>query len=207
MINLEIDHFAVACESLPQGVEYVEDILGVSFSSQGTHPKMGTHNQLLSLGAQVYLEVISIDPDAAPPAYPRWFDLDAFSGAPRITNWICRTNSLSESIAQTPLDIGQPMSFERGKYCWAMAVPASGKLPFDGAIPALIEWEGSAHPATDLPENGCRFKGFEISHPQSQEVGRHLRSLGLSEPHSTVRTGEPSIRLNVTTPRGARTLT
>ena len=37
---------------------------------------MGTHNRLLGLGTNVYLEVIAIDTEAAPPARPRWFSLD-----------------------------------------------------------------------------------------------------------------------------------
>ena len=58
----------------------------------------GTHNLLLGLDDGLYLEVISIDPGAPQPAFPRWFDLDRFSGVPRISNWICRTDALGKLL-------------------------------------------------------------------------------------------------------------
>ena len=40
-------------------------LLGVPMAGGGKHPLMGTHNRLIGLG-DLYLEVISIDPDAPP---------------------------------------------------------------------------------------------------------------------------------------------
>ncbi len=47
----------------------------------GQHPRMGTHNLLISLGPASFLEVIVNDPDASTPAEPRWDDLEDLRAA------------------------------------------------------------------------------------------------------------------------------
>jgi hypothetical protein len=44
-------------------VGWVEDRLGVSLEAGGRHSAFATHNRLLSLGPDCYLEVIAVDPD------------------------------------------------------------------------------------------------------------------------------------------------
>ena len=171
---LELDHLAVAAETLAEGVEYVEDLLGVKMTPGGKHPLMGTHNQLLSLGPRAYLEVIAIDPGAPAPAHPRWFDLDRFSGAPRMTNWIARTDDLAGARAKAPDGVGDELALSRGDLRWRMLVPDDGILPFDGAYPALISWDGSAHPAAMLAYADCLFESLRIDHPDSENVTRSL---------------------------------
>jgi len=79
---MQIDHLVVCAESLEEGAAFVEAKLGVAMSAGGKHALMGTHNRLLSLGAEAYLEVIAIDPEAGPPGRARWFGLDLRSCAP-----------------------------------------------------------------------------------------------------------------------------
>src|SRR5690606_19696369 len=143
-----------------------EAALGVGLEPGGKHPFMGTHNRLLSLGPGEYLEVIAIDPDATAPDRPRWFRLDTFTGPPRVTNWILRTDELDAALAAAPPGAGQPVALERGPYRWRMGVPEDGRLPFDDAFPALIQWQGECHPAAALPDRGCRLRRLEIAHPK-----------------------------------------
>lgn len=206
MQKLEIDHFAVSCEALTQGVEYVADFLGVSPEVQGSHPQMGTHNRLLSLGPSVYLEVIAIDTEAPPPDYPRWFDLDNFSGPPRLTNWICRTSNLQSALTDAPLNTGQPISFEREKYNWDIAVPKDGKLPFSGGFPALIQWRGAAHPAPDLPQTAFQFKSVNVMHPQALDLKRSLAKYTIPQNVQVTDRAKLEIQITVETPSGERTL-
>lgn len=167
---LILDHIAVAAESLAEGAAHVEAALGVELSDVGHHDRMGTHNRLLSLGPGLYLEVIAINPDAEPPAQARWFDLDNFTGHPRLTNWIVRTDDLAAALAKAPPGMGAPISFARGSYLWQMGVPPDGRLPFDGAAPALIEWESALHPAERLPDRGCRLAGLTVEHPEAEAL-------------------------------------
>jgi hypothetical protein len=47
----------------------------------------------------------------------------------------------------------------------------TGKLPFDGLFPALIEWEGTAvHPAPRLPDQGVRLKALELHSPEAEAL-------------------------------------
>lgn len=167
---LVLDHIAVAAETLAEGAAHVEAALGVELSDIGLHDRMGTHNRLLGLGPGLYLEVIAINPDAAPPAQARWFDLDSFTGRPRLTNWILRTDDLATALAAAPRGTGAPISFARGPYLWQMGVPPDGRLPFDGAAPALIEWESALHPAARLPDRGCRLAGLTVEHPEAEAL-------------------------------------
>ena len=84
-MTLEFDHLAVCGETLAEATAHVEDVLGTSLEPGGVHVEMGTHNRLLSLGPGMYLEAIAVNPEAAHPGRPRWFDLDRFRGAPRLT--------------------------------------------------------------------------------------------------------------------------
>jgi hypothetical protein len=175
---LVLDHIVIAAETLAEGAAHVEAALGVALSDIGVHDRMGTHNRLLSLGPGLYLEVIAINPDAAPPAQARWFDLDHFRGAPRLTNWILRTQDLAEALAGAPDGMGVPISFARGPYLWQMGVPPDGKLPYEGAAPALIEWESALHPAERLPDRGCRLAGLTVEHPEAEALLAGYPALG-----------------------------
>ena len=70
------DHLVLAARDLDRGGAWLEDRLGVALTAGGRHSRMGTHNRLLSLGENFYLELIAIDPQAPPPDRPRWFGLD-----------------------------------------------------------------------------------------------------------------------------------
>ena len=199
---LTLDHLAVSAETLAEGVAAVETALGVTLAGGGQHPHMATHNRLLGLG-DLYLEVIAIDPDAPPPTWPRWFDLDHFSGPPRLTNWVARTDDLAAAVAQAPSGIGLPVALSRGPYRWQMAVPADGRLPFDGAYPALIQWQPPHHPTAALPESHVRLTRLELAHPQAEAL---RAALALTDPRLHIVPGPRAMRATFSTPHGPRTL-
>lgn len=202
---LALDHLAVAASTLQDGVAVVEEALGVSLAGGGEHPLMGTHNRLLGLG-DVYLEVISINPAAPAPDHPRWFDLDNFSGAPRLTNWICRTSDIEAAIASSPDGVGVPVDLARADLRWQMAVPADGKLPFDNAYPALIQWHGTAHPTTRLNDVGCRLLEVEVTHPQATTLKSALNGVFDDARVSILHGDVAGFRAEIQTPHGVRVL-
>lgn len=200
---LTFDHIAIAAETLEAGVEWVESALGVKLAGGGRHDVMGTHNRVMNLG-DIYLEVIAIDPDGATPPQPRWFDLDRFSGAPRLTNWILRCDDLAAAVAAGPAGLGRPMTFTRGEYHWQMAVPADGILPFDNAHPALIQWLNARHPVQSLPDIGVRLKTLTVAHPQAEAL---RAALPLTDPRVQIVPGpQKAITATFLTPQGERSL-
>jgi hypothetical protein len=203
---LAFDHLAIGAETLGAGVEAVEAALGVPLEQGGVHPAMGTHNRLLSLGQQEYLEVIAIDPDAPRPGHPRWFALDDFRGAPRPCAWIARTPALMPALARAPRGAGQPHALARGDFAWDMAIPDTGLLPFGGLFPALIAWKSKAHPAHALPDRGIRLRRLVLSHPKAAALRAALAPL-IEEARVAITLGaEPHLAAEFDTPAGARVL-
>jgi hypothetical protein len=202
---ITFDHIAVAGETLAAATAHVEDALGVPMQPGGEHAVFHTHNTLLGLADDFYLEAIAANPAAPEPDRPRWFDLDRFSGAPRLTNWICRCDDLDATLAALPEGFGTPVDLERGDLRWRMAVPDSGVLPFDNCAPALIQWMGDAHPAPRLTQQGCRLTEFEVRHPDATVLGALLAPL-LLDARITFQVGAPQLRAQVTTAQGPAVL-
>ena len=94
MLHTTLDHLVITAPSVETGIHYVQQTLGVGMERGGRHPRMGTHNALLRLGDDVYLEVIAVDPGAPPPERPRWFELDR-PGRPRLAGWVARTDDIA----------------------------------------------------------------------------------------------------------------
>ncbi|MGB7316451.1 MAG: VOC family protein [Planktotalea sp.] len=176
MFDLKLDHLAVSGESRDAARAHIEEALGIPMQAGGEHARFGTHNHLMGLKNGLYLEAISIDPNAPAPDRPRWFDIDNFSGPPRLTNWICSVGDMKAACAKWP-DAGDAIALERGDLRWQMAVPASGALPFDGMFPPLIEWAGTLHPASMLTPTDVSFKMLTICHPKAEALSALLGSI------------------------------
>lgn len=175
-MSLRLDHLAVSAGSRDAARAYVEDALGVSMQTGGIHDRFGTHNHLLGLQDGLYLEAISINPDAPEPDRPRWFDLDNFTGPPRLTNWICAVPDMAAAIQRWP-DAGDAIDLQRGDLRWQMAVPQSGALPFRGTFPALIQWAGQLHPAQMLDTADVRLTMLTVQNPQADALRALLGSV------------------------------
>jgi len=162
-----IDHLVIAARTLEEGARWVEGELGATLVAGGKHALMGTHNRLLALGERRFLEVIAIDPEAPAPARPRWFALDdpamraRLAKGPAFIHWVERTEDIEAALQEysEPVDI---LSLSRGRYRWRIGVPRDGRIPGNGTLPTLIQWEGE-HPADALPPSGCELVRFEHS--------------------------------------------
>lgn len=167
-----IDHLVVTAPTLEVGAAFVRDHLGAKPEKGGAHAKMGTYNLLLSLGATTYLEVIAIDPDARPPAQPRWFGLDHLRhDAPAsLAGWVARTKDLHAAGARASEDLGSIAAMTRGDLAWLITIPQDGVTPLDGCAPLLIEWQRGAHPASRLPDLGLRLARLELHHRQPERL-------------------------------------
>ena len=201
-MTLAFDHLAVMAETLEEGVAFVEETLGVSPTGGGQHPNMGTWNKVMRLGPGEYLEIITVDPGAEAPPHPRWFNLDHFSGPPRLASWICRSTDLEADLAQAVPEVGQGVPLSRGDLSWVIALSGDGKMPFDGAHPGFIEWKGP-HPADRMADLGLRLTGLSITHPDPALA----EVLKLSDPRVEILTGDAiSLSATIETPQGVRRL-
>ena len=208
----EIDHLVVAAHNLAQGAAWCEATLGVSPGPGGRHAFMGTHNRLLAIGSaafpRVYLEIIAIDPDAPPPARPRWFGLDnpvlqqALQQAPCLLHAVARTPDIARlraGLVALHLDPGEVLAAERdtpqGRLAWRILVRADGVIGCGGALPTLIEWQGR-HPAQTMAPSSVALVSVELGGLPRRAVDL-LQLRGVT----ALPTG-PALRVTLDTPRG-----
>ncbi len=201
---LRLDHVAICAETLESGAAHVEAALGVPLAPGGRHEGLGTHNRLLSLGPEHYLEVIAADPGQPTPGVARLLGLDAFMGAPRPGGWVLSTDDLEAALAAAVPGLGAPRDLARGDIRWRMTLLPEGRLPFDGLHPALIEWRSPRRPPAGLPDRGCRLLAVQLWHPQAEALAAALKPLGA--PLVRVGEGVPAMAFEIETPGGVVTL-
>ncbi len=170
---ITLDHLAIFAPSLALGRDWVRETLGVVPSPGGQHPQMGTHNELLRLGDDMFLEIIARDPDAVrPTAHAPWFELghDAATQANwdqgiRLRGMVARTSDLAHAVSRAPDEFGTPMRVTRGTREWMFAIRGDGTLPLGGALPHVMDWGGQGPAGPKLPDLGCRLLHLVLETP------------------------------------------
>lgn len=186
MLSSAIDHLVVTAPTLASGIQYVERTLGCKMQPGGQHPRMGTHNALLKIGVDCYLEVISIDPHAVVPRRKRWFELDALlpETRPRLATWVMRTNDIDRVTNSTDHALGVVEEMSRGTLEWQITIPPDGRLPFHGIAPAVIQWKDDVHPASKLGESFVSLLQLVGRHPAAQQITAQLNAAHFEGPFS-----------------------
>ncbi len=217
-----VDHLVYGVPELAPAVARLEALLGVAPVPGGSHEGRGTHNALLALGGEAYLEVIAPDPAQPEPPSPRPFGLNDLtaprlitfavhaaprapdaprtSAAQRLEQW--RRQAAARGYDPGPVAAGGRRRPDGGLLRWHLC--QRRELPFAGVVPFLIDWGTEVSPAAGAPP-GCRLLRLEARHPQPPEVGAALRALGVELP---VRPGPaPALRATLASPRGEAVLT
>jgi aminoglycoside 6'-N-acetyltransferase len=178
-----LDHLVILAPDRDGGTAWLSSVLGVPLQSGGEHPRMGTHNTLLRLGNDRYLEVLAANPAAPRPDRPRWFGLDAEAGLrpAHLAAWVVRTDDIEAAVARSPIPLGRIETMSRGSLEWRITIPADGSLPLGGAAPLLIQW-GTGHPATTMTDVGCSLVGLDVRHPEAAAIRRLLAAVGFAGP-------------------------
>ncbi|MFJ3044589.1 VOC family protein [Herbaspirillum chlorophenolicum] len=210
-LRTEPDHLVVTAASLAQGMDWVEQKLGLSMAPRigGEHVRLGTHNALMSLGPGFYLEVIAVDPLAPAPSRPRWFGLDTQEdhASPRLAHWVARTGDIHAALQASPLKPGIVEEMSRGALHWLITIAADGRLQCDGLLPSLIQWQSQPHPATALPDLGCRLVTLEGRHPQAGALSASLHAIGLDDQRIVLHEAKvAALSAVIMTPHGIRVL-
>jgi hypothetical protein len=181
-----LDHIVIAAHSLEQGAEYLRGMLGVEVPPGGKHQSMATHNLVMQLGNDAYLEVIAIDPDGETPRHPRWFALDtpylraAIRERPRLVTWVVNTADLQSLAAGAGFDIGTPTALSRDSLSWEIALPDDGRLLAAGMLPYCIQWHSSPHPSRNMADNGCLLQELNIHHNRPHWLNDRLDAIEAS---------------------------
>ncbi|MBB4267262.1 VOC family protein [Roseospira visakhapatnamensis] len=209
---LALDHITVVATTLEAGIAHVRAHLGITAPAGGAHPRMGTHNHLLRLGDTEFLEIIAIDPAAAPPGRPRWFDLDTPKDHDAaLATWVLRTPDLDASLGPAAATAGRPTDITRGDLAWRIAVADDGRLPLDGTFPTLIEWPRDrsgpeSHPAARMADLGCRLVSLTVHHPEARIIRDFLGDAFADARVTVSEAGRAALRAEIETPAGRRVI-
>ncbi|EJT52609.1 hypothetical protein A1Q1_03063 [Trichosporon asahii var. asahii CBS 2479] len=214
-MKAHIDHLVLAAPTLDKGVEYVEKLFGVKLPrEQGcAHEGKGTHNVVVSLGDDVYLEILALDPNAKERNDPRWTWLDNKPNdfQPTLETWAVRCKDVRAALEETDIKPGKVVEMQRGDMKWLITIADDGSLKpaADGAFPFMIQWENdSPHPVgSKLKDSGLHLKTLQVRSLDYQDIISCLHGIGLHDHRLRVSLGEgPRLVATITTPDGERTL-
>jgi hypothetical protein len=177
---MRIDHLIYAAADLDAAVAVVEQRFGVRAAGGGQHLGLGTHNKLLALGAQTYLEIVAADPRQPEPESPRPYGVNGVMG-PRLVGWALACDDIEGAVSHV-----RTAGFDPGDVIAGHRVtPAGTTLRWRstanarsaGVIPFLISWGDTPHPASSAP-TGLTLVAIHIEHPDPDAVLGPLRALG-----------------------------
>lgn len=210
---LKLDHLTVIAPTLAEGVAHLRECLGLDVPFGQRHPYMGTHNHLLQLGGNVYLEVVAIDPDGASPPCPRWFGLDdqasvraAWDSGRRLRGWVAGTDDIHAALAGRETIFGRAVSLPWAEPVFEFSLRADGGLPLDGAAPCLIDRRGKARNMATIPDMGARLDSFSLEHPDPAAIAALYRDLAIDRPPSIVQGDIVRYRARIETAGGVKEL-
>lgn len=214
-MNVHLDHLVVGALTLQEGVQYIKKQLGIEIPFGGTHRLMGTHNHLLSLEENIFLEIISINPEIPPPGRPRWFGLDdpivktALAQSPRLLTWVVNTDDMTTLLKQASCSFGIPETITRSSLRWDFGLPTDGRLLAGGFLPYIIKWHTKSHPSKKMMKNGCKLVQLELYHPYPNWLSTILKSISadkLVHIHQVQPNEAPYLCATLQTPSGKKRL-
>lgn len=210
---LRLDHLTIIAPTLADGVAHVRDCLGIEMPYGRVHDGMGTHNHLLRLGDDAYLEVIAVNPAAPPPDRPRWFGLDdgkavqaAWDDGFHLRGWVARTTDIDAVLSRHGAILGSTVRLSRAGLSFSFSLPPDGSLPLGGLAPSVIDRAGHPPPIAAMPDLGARLHAVIVEHPEPDEVTALYEELGIENPPEVQKGEQFRYRAKIETPGGLKTL-
>ena len=206
-MNSRIDHIVIGAADLILGTNIIETKLSTKFSPGGEHQIMGTHNNLLKLQSDIYLEVIANNPNADKPSRQRWFSLDEsnikdkIKNYPRALCWILEVDEIENTVKKCGYNPGEILQLSREELTWKVTIPSDGKLLENGVLPFLIEWPSDQHPSKKLTNSKVSINKLSLFHPEPYKIKNIISNL-IESDLIHVLEGLPKIELNLTTQNG-----
>ena len=184
----KLDHIVFGARSLEEGANFIEKKLDIKLSEVGYHDFMGTHNRVVKVDKDIYLEVIAIDPSSKSPNENRWFNLDnpilqkKLEYSPQMIGYVIETKD-KEILKH----FCAPIKASRGNYKWNFAMPNlesnffNKELIENGIIPSLINWK-SNKPVHEMKNNHLSLNKIEIEILDNQmQYKKIMDSIGIIE--------------------------
>jgi hypothetical protein len=208
----EIDHILWEESNLEEGAQRFARITGVTPVFGGKHPGRGSHNSLLALGSNKYLEIIAPDPEQAAVANLTAGNLTKEKVAnftPRLLTFAVRAYDLTHAqklmkeagLEASDLRDGSRQLPSGGMLKWQSM--SAGGHEFGRLIPFFIQWGDTTHPSETSPK-GSELLGFSVGHPDSETLKGLYQTLQINVP--VLQSDYPELRAVLSTPKGKVTL-
>lgn len=192
-----VDHIMLGAANLDAGVRELESLTGIRAVYGGEHPHLGTHNAIVSLGPETYIEVIA--PRAGAKVSDDLADLAKLEHLTPV-GWAVALDdvrALKQHLAKSGIKTTEPRPGSR-------TTPSGDVLrwetvgiesPVDNA-PFFIHWaEPRKHPAKSAP-GGCTLVNIEFEDPNVVELTRIEKALGFDFVVHEAKTPSMSVTLN-----------
>jgi len=200
-----LDHFVVAIDDLDAGVAAFEGLTGVRPMRGGDHPSLGTHNALVSLGGEQYLEILAPRPGATLHEMVR--EVGEHETLTPIL-WALATDDIVELHrlvrasgyhADEPAP-GSRVTEDGDTLRWSMFMMGEGS---PANAPFFIQWDPSArHPSASAPD-GCSLESLTVASVDNEALESLLAAVGFTVP---VIAGPNRTVISLKTPRGVVTI-
>lgn len=204
-LKISIDHFILGINDLEKGIEDFYNKTGVKPVFGGIHEGAGTHNALVALDNNVYLEILAPQKKDAQTV---WGSIPYQELTP--IGWILNTND-SGTVLKSMEQFQIPNSGSRN----LSRKTSEGELlkwknifhSYYGNLslnPFFIEWgEEVVHPSQTTPK-GCTLDAFVLNLKNKNGLINFLDSLDLNLPFNTKEDGKSGdlLELRLETPKG-----
>lgn len=206
-----LDHLIVAGPDLEAVAAWLLSGTGLSATPGGRHPGQGTHNALVGLGADAYLELMAPDPEGeVTGTYRRSI---AHLRSPELFTWCASTDDGAALVARaealglsTHLLEGSRRTLAGAELRWRLVI--LGGHGFGGHVPFFIDWLDTPHPAASLARQAALIE-LRLEHPDPTGLTNLLTALGLrptAAPLLVARSDAASLKASLATAEGIRIL-
>ena len=196
-----MDHIILGINNLDKGIAQFKELTGVEPVFGGVHPYSFTHNALVALDDEIYIEIMAPRPDAENvPEY--------FLGLENLTpiDWAVRTRHTERTkeklnaagfITSKNKD-GSRTKSDGTRLSWiTFSVEQQQDFPF------FIEWGAdTVHPSATSPK-GCSLKSFHINTPDVEAMNKLNTILQLGA--TVAKETKTQLQVMLETPKGTVT--
>lgn len=192
-----IDHVILAINNLDKGVEQFKALTGIEAVYGGAHPNSFTHNALVSLDGDTYLEIIAPRPDATnvPEEFLKYDSLTPWG-------WAIRTRNIETTrtkLKASGFDCSDNAQGSRSKPDGTLLSWTTMMIKDQPDFPFFIEWgKEVVHPSVSSPK-GCALKSLSITSANEKLLSKLNVTLDLGIKPSE---GDFKMKLVIQTPKG-----
>jgi hypothetical protein len=184
--RLALDHLVYAVPDLAIAIDAFHARLGIAPTLGGKHEGLGTHNAILPLAGETYIELMAADPAADAPKMARPFGLDTLTGT-RLVTWAVRSGDLEADVQRAREQGYEPgivldmTRKEPGGETLSWKLSLRKEAFADGLLPFVIDWGDTEHPSIRAAASSarCELASFSAHHPDPKLVRGALDALGV----------------------------